>query len=74
LEPYHRKNPEREVVDIEANDSGWKRESIVASGPSNDDSKKHVYQVKCDQIGHEDNKWEKYDNIDEHAHELLEEF
>jgi hypothetical protein len=22
LEPYHRKNPEREVVDIEANDSG----------------------------------------------------
>ena len=42
LEKCRGSNPEREVVEIEADDSGWKMESLIASGPSNHDHKKQL--------------------------------
>jgi len=45
LEKYRRKNPKRQVIEIEADDRGWKMESIIASGPSDDDPRKQVYLV-----------------------------
>jgi hypothetical protein len=74
LEKYREKNREREVVEIEADDSGWKMEKIIASGPSNDDHKKHVYSAKWEGFSQEENTWESYDNIAESAYKLLEEF
>jgi len=59
---------------VEADDSGWKMESIIASGPSDDNNSKHVYLVKWEGFTHEENTWEKYENIAETAYELLEEF
>jgi len=74
LEKYRGTNPEREVVEIEADDSGWKIELIIASGPSDDDGSKHVYLVKWEGFPHEENTWESYDNIAESAYEVLEEY
>jgi len=53
LERYREKNPEREVIKIEADNAGWKREKIIASGPSNEDAMKHVYLVKWEAYSHE---------------------
>jgi hypothetical protein len=74
LEKYRGKNPEREVVEIESDDAGWKMESIIASGPSNDDASKHVYLVKWEGYLHEENTWETFENVMENAEELLEEY
>jgi hypothetical protein len=62
------------VIKIEANNSRWKIESIIASGPSNDDPKKHVYLVKWKGFTHEENTWQSYENVAESAYELLEEY
>jgi hypothetical protein len=74
LENFRGLNPEREVVEIEAGDSGWKMESIIASGPSNNDHRKHVHLVKWEGFTHEENTWESYDNVKESAKDLLKEF
>jgi len=74
LEKYRGMNPEREVVEIEANDSGWKIESIIASGPSDDDALTHIYLVKWEGFPHEENTWESYDNVAESAYEVFEEY
>ena len=62
------------MVEIEADDSGWKMESIIASGPSDHDHKKHVYLVKWEGLTHQENTWESYDNVKESAEDLLKEF
>jgi len=74
LDKYRGSNPDKEVVEIEADDSGWKTEWIIASGPSDDDATKHVYLVKWEGFPHEENTWESYDNVAESAYEVLEEY
>jgi len=74
LRKYRRTYPEREVVEIEADDSEWKMEKIIASGPSNDDHKKHVFLIKWEGFTHEENTSESYENVAESANELLEDF
>ena len=71
---YRGKNPEKEVVEIEADDAGWKMESLIASGPSNDDATMHVYLVKWEDYSHEDNMWETYDNVVENSMKSLDEY
>jgi hypothetical protein len=46
LEQYPATDPKKLVVRTEAEDAGWKLESIIASAPSDNDPKKHVYLVK----------------------------
>jgi hypothetical protein len=74
LEKYQGTNPEREVIGIEADDSGWKMEAIIASGPTNDDTSKYVFLVKWEGFSHKENTFESYDNVNESACELLEEY
>jgi hypothetical protein len=74
LERYRGDNPERPVVEIEADEEGWKMENIIASGPSDDDPKKHVYLVKWEGFMHDENTWETYDNVVENSKELLDEY
>jgi hypothetical protein len=38
-------------------------ESIIASGPSDDNPKKHVDLVKWDGYSHDENTWETYENV-----------
>jgi hypothetical protein len=74
LERYRGKNPEREVIEVEADDAGWTMEKIIASGPSSGDVSKHVFLVKWKDYTHEQNTWEDFDNVMENAEELLKEY
>jgi len=62
------------VIEIEADDSGWKMETIIASGPSENDHRKHIYLVKWEGFTQEENTWESFDNVNESAPNLLKEF
>ena len=42
LEKYLGTNPKKQVVQVEADTAEWKMESIIASGPSDDDQRNHV--------------------------------
>jgi len=46
LERYRGTNLMKPVVEIEADGEDWVMETIVASGPSNENSKEHVFLVK----------------------------
>jgi len=46
-------------------------ESIIASGPSDDDPRKHVYLVKWESYSHNENMWETYENVLECSLDLL---
>jgi len=46
LEQYRGTDLKKQVVEIEAADAGWKTESIIASGPLDEDAKTHVYSAK----------------------------
>ena len=61
-------------MEIEADDAGWKMESIIASGTSDDDSTKHIYLVKWEGYSHDENRWETYDNVMECSSELLKDY
>jgi hypothetical protein len=74
LERYRGKDPGKQMAEIEEDDSGWKMEKIIASGPSNDNAKKHVYLVKWEGFSQDENTWESYENVEESADELLEEY
>lgn len=73
LERYRVKNPEKEVVEIEADDAEWKIEKNIASGPSNNDALEHVDSVKWEGYSHEENTWEAFENVKGNGSELLEE-
>jgi hypothetical protein len=46
-------------------------ESIIGSGPSDNNPKRHVFLVKLKDFNHEENTWETYENVAEHNVELL---
>ena len=62
------------MIEIEADDSGWKMETIIASGPSENDHRKLIYLVKWEGFTQEENTWESFDNVNESAPNLLKEF
>jgi hypothetical protein len=74
LERYRGKNPERDVIQVEADDAGWIMEKIIASGPSNNDVSKHVFLVKWKDCTHEENTWEEFENVAENAEGLLKDY
>jgi hypothetical protein len=49
-------------------------EMVIASRPVNDVPTKHVYLVKWQGYLHEENTWESFENVNENARELLEEY
>jgi len=74
LERYRGSDPKKQVIGIEADDAGWRMESIIARRPSDDDVKKHVYLVKWEGYSHDENTWESYKNVAESAKELLQDY
>jgi hypothetical protein len=74
LERYRGTDPNKQVIEIEADSAGWKMESISASGPSDDDPRKHVYLVKWEGYSHDENTWETYENVSECSLDLLKEY
>jgi len=74
LERYKGTDPKKRVVEIEANGEDWVMELIIASGPSDGDSKQHVFLVKWKDFTQEENTWELYENVAEHNMGLLEDF
>lgn len=52
LEQYPGTDPKKQVIEIEADDAGWKMELIIASGPSDDDPRRYVYLVKWEGYSH----------------------
>jgi hypothetical protein len=74
LERYRGKDPGKQTIEIEADDSGWKMERIIASGSSNDDVKKYVYLVKWEGFSQDENSWKSYETVEESAYELLKEY
>jgi hypothetical protein len=74
LERYRWEVKEAPVVEVEADGDEWVMESIIASGPSNDHGKKHIYLVKWRGFTHDDNTWESYDNVVEYDNKLLQDF
>jgi len=49
-------------------------EYVIISGPSNDDTQKHMFLVGCEGYSPEENMWETFENVDENAIPLLEEY
>jgi hypothetical protein len=74
MERYRGTDPKKQVIEIEADSAGWKMESIIASGPSDDDSRKHVYLVKWEGYSHDENTWETYENVLECSLDLHKEY
>lgn len=62
------------MLEIEADDAGWKLEKIIATGPSNNNATKHVFLDKWEGYSHGENTWETSVNVNENARELLEEY
>jgi hypothetical protein len=74
LERYKGTDPKKRVIEIEADGEDWEMETIVASGPTDHNPKKHVFLVKWKNYAQEENTWETYENVTEHNMELLEEY
>ena len=74
LEQYRGTNRKKQVVEIEADDAGWKMQSFIVSGPSDEDPRKHVYLVKWEGYSHDENTWETYENVLECLLNLLKEY
>jgi len=74
LERYRGKNPGKEVVELEANDAGWTMESMITSGPSNNNATKHMYLVQWEGYSHEEKTCETYKHVLENAKKMLEDY
>jgi len=74
LEWYQGTDPMKKVVEIEADDTGWKMELLIASGTSDDDPRRNVSIVRWQGYSHDENTWETYENVLECSLELLKEY
>lgn len=74
LERYKGTHSNEQVLEIEANANDWDMESIMASGPSDDNIKHHVYLVKWKDFLRKENAWETNNNVAESDLRLLEEY
>jgi len=65
LERSKGRDPKKQVIEIEADGNDWVMESIIASGPSDNYPRHHVFLVKWKDFSHEENTWEMFDNVAE---------
>jgi hypothetical protein len=64
----------KQVVKIQAEDSGWNMGSIIAGAPSDDDPQKPADLVIFEGYSHDGNTWETYENVLECSFDLLREY
>jgi len=74
LELYKWTNPEKPIIEVEPDGEDWVMEIIIASGPSDENAKEHVFLVKWKDYAQEENTWETYENVTKHEMKLLEDF
>jgi len=72
LERYQGTDPKKQIIKIEADGEDWAMELMIASGPSDDNPKRHVFLVKWKNFSQEENMWETYANVAEYNEKLLE--
>jgi len=58
-------------MEIETDDARWTMEAMIASWPSDDDPRKHVYLVQWKGYSHNENTWKTYENVLECSSDLL---
>jgi len=64
----------KQVVEIEADDAEWKLDSIITSGPSDDDQRKDPYLIEWEEYSQDENTWETYKNVLECSLDLLKDY
>jgi len=74
LERYKGTDSKKQVIDIEADGDDWVMESVLASEPSDDNPKRHVFLVKWKDFAQEENTWETYENVANHSLRLYEDY
>jgi len=74
LKRYKGTDPKTQVIEIEANDNDWVMESMITSGPSDDNPRRHVFFVIWKDLSHEENTWEMFDNVAESNLKWLEDY
>jgi hypothetical protein len=55
LERYNGTDPKKLIIEVEADGEDWVMESIIASGPLNNNPKQHVFQVIWKDFSQEEN-------------------
>jgi hypothetical protein len=58
FERYRGTDPKKQVVEIKDDDGGLKMESIIASGPSDEDPRDDLYLFMWEDYMHHENTWE----------------
>jgi len=74
LEWYRRSDTKKQVIQMDADNAGWKMESMVASGPSHDDAKLHLYLVKWEGFSHDEYTWGTNENVTESSLDMLDNY
>jgi len=74
LERYKGTNPKKPIIEVGADGQDWGMETIIASGPSDETAKEHVFLLKWNDYAQEENTWETYENVADHDMKMLEEF
>jgi len=74
LEQYKGTDPNNRIIEIEADGEDWVMESIIPTGPSDNNPKRHVFLVKWKDFAQEENTWETCENVAEHDIKLLREY
>jgi len=74
LEQYWGKNPDWEVGEKEAEDTGWKMERIITNSSSENDKSNHACVGNWERSSHDENTWESFHNVNENAEESLNDY
>jgi hypothetical protein len=74
LERYKRTDPKKQIIEMKAEGQDCVMESIIASGPSDDNPNHHVFLVKWKDFTQEENTWETYENVAEHDMKFIEDY
>jgi hypothetical protein len=74
LEGYKGVDFKQQVIQIEAEGEDWVMDSIIASGPSDDNPKQHVFLVKWKDFWQEQNTWETYENVKDNKEQFFEDY
>lgn len=64
----------KQVVEVEGDDEDWVLESIIESGPSDNNPQRHMLLIKWKEFSQAENMWETYDNVADSDMRLLEDW
>jgi len=74
LETYRETNLENEIEQIEPDNKGLMKETLIAGSPLNNDNSRHLYLVQWEGCPHEENTSERFETVINNVKESLEEY